>query len=230
MFDNNTQRGEGPSQGKRPKATGTSPHPEKSKPKPGKGKGKERQMETSLDEEEVRHIPQTMYESSDGFSGSSDGGATGPLPETICIGKRMMERIMRERGAQGPAPPDANRPLAEQIGSMAQAPTTGPSTSRASANWKMPQRRARIHECSAHPSQTPLGSNITTNLIGGPRPFRLQNWRHARLNSNGHVSIRETDSHWEGNPSSLWTASLRDWSTGHHYQLVREASMIPLNQ
>jgi hypothetical protein len=69
-----------------------------------------------------------------------------------------------------------------------------------------------------------------TNLIGGLRSFRLHNWRYACLNNNGHISVREQNSHWAGDPTSLWKMVFWFWNMGHHFQLIREAAQTPYNQ
>ncbi|KIL55375.1 hypothetical protein M378DRAFT_17998 [Amanita muscaria Koide BX008] len=87
-------------------------------------------------------------------------------------------------------------------------------------------RRAALNR-PCHPSQIP--DEPQSDWIGPPSTFRLKDWKGARLNPNGHVSVRETNN-WSQDPSKLWKSTVRFWDSGKPYQRAKEASCIPYDQ
>jgi hypothetical protein len=70
-----------------------------------------------------------------------------------------------------------------------------------------------------------------SDRIRGPATFNLEAWENARLNVNGHVSVR-SGSYWNNDDlvNKLVHSQPMKWRTGSLNQLIREACSIPYNQ
>ena len=70
--------------------------------------------------------------------------------------------------------------------------------------------------------QNQLPPTPPSKHIRGPANFGLQVWKHAKLHTNGHVSIQDM-TYWSGDVSKLWKPTQRYWHSGSLFQLVCEA-------